>query len=83
MKTGSRFYPRGISPGILGLLSLCELCPPQETSSWQNRDPKKGKKETHQALWSPVSSCTLSFWVMFSEEMVEVLIVPGTSISSL
>lgn len=58
MKTGSWFYPRGISPGILGLLSLCELCPPQETSSWQNRDPKKGKKRKPTrpcGVWFPVA----------------------------
>lgn len=68
MKTGSWFYPRGISPGILGLLSLCELCPPQETSSWQNRDPKKGKKRKPTrpcGVWFPVAlfgPCLLSRW---------------------
>lgn len=58
MKTGSCFYPEAFSPVILGLLSLCELCPPQEISSGQNRDPKKKKRHP---LGPVESDCQLYF----------------------
>lgn len=58
MKTG--VLPRGISQEFLAYFLSVSYAHRRKTStSWQNRDPKKEKKETHQALWSLVSSCTL------------------------
>lgn len=82
MKTGSWFYPRAFHQEFLAYFLSVSYAHRRRHHHGKTEIQKKEKKGNPPGLVE--SGFQLhSFWAMFTEQMVEVLILPGTSISSL